>query len=152
LAQSLHTLVRYKWHPRKHLHRTPKRIANSRPIPGGFVAFGPLRQLHHRRDLPLQLHHKAAAGLARLDPHSLDQPARDLQRLVARGGVCQRLVQRRDLPRIELGEVGMEARGRGLSLGASSRSSAALRLSRASSLACSPGAAQRSRGDTGSLN
>jgi transcriptional regulator GlxA family with amidase domain len=56
-----------------------------------------LRQLDHRRNLALQLDLEAAARLARPDAHPLDQPARDLQRLIARRGIGQRLVQGRDL-------------------------------------------------------
>ncbi len=94
------TAVRHEWYPAPAASFTERRTASRTAAPSraAFLLFSAaaLRQLDQCRDPPLQLHLEAAARLPWLDPHPLDQSARDLQRLAARGGIGERLAQRRE--------------------------------------------------------
>ena len=63
--------------PRNHLYRTTIHIRNSRPFGAGFFVLG--AEVDHGRDLADERDLEALVG--RMGHDTLDEPARDLQRL-----------------------------------------------------------------------
>jgi hypothetical protein len=89
--------------PRNHLHRTG-RLHRQRS------RFAVHSQLDHAHDLADKLDLRTI--VAGVDNHTLDQPAQDLERLVADLGISQRLLQALDPAAVDLGQIAVQPDGR----------------------------------------